>query len=337
MNVPFKDVHIAFISGNHMAGDAIMSIFNQKSRLRRGPEGDPNIYITGLLGQHAVVHTLSPIGSPGSTSLVITLHHMKRSFPNLRVLIVVGHATGAPDITALPNSDIRLGDVVVGVPTAKNAAGVKVINYIDDITQQTVLRAPQNFLLDALARVHKDNSPDGAASISEYVDDLIKSGEAPWLVDHGIDYRRPEQATDRLFRTGYKHVKEKTCWEEPCTDCDTSEVVRREARAHRNPVVHLGQIAAFPAGVESPALRDRVKAEAGSICIEGDMTCLSASSPPVFAIRGISDYGDSHNNPMWARYACLTAAALARQVLLGISKEEIAVQKRLVEDYGGDW
>lgn len=78
--------------------------------------GDDNIYILGRIAQHNIVLARLPAGTTGITPAAKVATKMRRSFPRIRVGLMVGIAGGAPSTNESPNRDIRLGDVVVSIP-----------------------------------------------------------------------------------------------------------------------------------------------------------------------------------------------------------------------------
>ncbi|KAL2836452.1 hypothetical protein BJY01DRAFT_221975, partial [Aspergillus pseudoustus] len=79
------------------------------------PSTDINAYRLGNIGPHNVAVACLPSGLCGATSAASVLAHMLFTFPSLRYALLVGIGGGAPSNTA----DIRLGDVVVGVPSGE--------------------------------------------------------------------------------------------------------------------------------------------------------------------------------------------------------------------------
>jgi hypothetical protein len=75
-------------------------------------QGDENIYTLGRIGQHNIVIAWLSAGSTGIAPAAKVAKDMLRSFPQIRFGLMVGIGGGAPS----SNTDIRLGDVVVGVP-----------------------------------------------------------------------------------------------------------------------------------------------------------------------------------------------------------------------------
>ena len=62
----------------------------------------------------------------------------------------------------------------------------------------------------------------------------------------------------------------------------------------------------------------------GVICFEKEAAGLMNHFPCV-VIRGICDYSDSHLNKDWQRYAAMTAAAYAKDLLNRVSSQGVAV------------
>lgn len=75
-------------------------------------QGDENIYTLGRIGQHKTVIAWLSAGCTGIAPATKVTKEMLRSFPQIRFGLMVGIGGGAPSM----NADIRLGDVVVGVP-----------------------------------------------------------------------------------------------------------------------------------------------------------------------------------------------------------------------------
>lgn len=79
-------------------------------------EGDKNLYTLGRIGGHNVVIAGFPEGSTGTTTAARVAEDMLRSFPKIRVGLMVGIGGGAPNFNPSSIRDIRLGDVVVSIP-----------------------------------------------------------------------------------------------------------------------------------------------------------------------------------------------------------------------------
>jgi hypothetical protein len=74
--------------------------------------GDDNVYELGRIGSHNIVLAPPHRGEYGTMSTVTVVTNMRRSFPNIRLGLMVGIGGSAPT----KHDDIRLGDVVVSSP-----------------------------------------------------------------------------------------------------------------------------------------------------------------------------------------------------------------------------
>lgn len=85
------------------------------------PPTDPNAYTLGKLGEHNVVIACLPSGVYGITSAAAVLAKMHSTFPSLRFALMVGIAGGVPS----RSTDVRLGDVVVSIPSGTSGGVVQ--------------------------------------------------------------------------------------------------------------------------------------------------------------------------------------------------------------------
>lgn len=79
---------------------------------------DDNSYLLGRMAGHNVVIAFTGSGNYGTNVAAQTAVHMVRTFHNIRFGLLVGVGGGAPNRPDPhdPLNDVRLGDVVVGVP-----------------------------------------------------------------------------------------------------------------------------------------------------------------------------------------------------------------------------
>ena len=82
----------------------------ERPRLRYQSDKDSNDYTLGKINEHNVVIAGLPLGRYGTTNAAVVARDMVRTFPNIRIGLMVGIGGGAPS----KHHDIRLGDVVVG-------------------------------------------------------------------------------------------------------------------------------------------------------------------------------------------------------------------------------
>ncbi|KAL4947036.1 hypothetical protein BDW69DRAFT_204829 [Aspergillus filifer] len=233
------------------------------------PQTDHNAYTLGYVGSRNVVVACLPSGVYGTTSAAVVLAQMLTTFPCLRFALMVGIGGGVPN----QNIDIRLGDVVVSVPTATSGG---VIQYdlgktLDDgrLHRTGSLNKPPQYLLTAISQIRSDTMAEGSQTsrIKEDIAELLHQCQ-----ESHEQFRRP--AKDWLFKPSYDHRSEVR----DCSLCDESQLVARTLRETTDPMIHYGLIA----------------------------------SASMLVIRGICDYCDSHKHKEWQGYAALTAAAYAK-------------------------
>ncbi|CRG89769.1 putative WD repeat-containing protein all2124 [Talaromyces islandicus] len=277
-----------------------------------GPEiddKDENTYVYGRVANHHVVIGCLPAGRYGTNSAATVARDMVRSFPHLRFALIVGIGGGAPT----KDKDIRLGDVVVSQP--RDGFG-GVIQYDlgkklqDGRFQKTgQLNAPSAKLLGVIPEMRRRyNDKRKSDRIAEH---LQRMDEVEY-------YQRP--MVDQLYRTEYQHVGGKGCGQ-----CDPNRIVERpERRVHRTIAVHYGTIASGNTVMKDATLRDTYAndPELNVLCFEMEAAGLM-NSLPCLVIRGICDYCDSHKNDDWHKYAALTAAAYARELLLVLKPQRV--------------
>jgi nucleoside phosphorylase len=278
-----------------------------------GPElmedNDDNTYVYGRIVKHHVVIGCLPAGRYGTNSAPRVARDMVRTFSKLRFALVVGIGGGAP--TA--ENDIRLGDVVVSEPrdglggVIQYDLGKRLQNGWFQKTGQ--LNAPPEKLLGVIPEIRRlyndKKKPDRIAKHLRRIDDMD-------------DYKRP--MLDRLYKTDYQHFGGKDC-----RQCDPNQGIKRPERQNRRIItVHYGTIASGNSVVKDAIFRDvyAKDPELNVLCFEMEAAGLM-NNLPCLIIRGICDYCDSHKNDDWRKYAALTAAAYARELLLVLKPQHV--------------
>lgn len=84
-------------------------------------EGDPNGYVLGTMNALNVAIGYLPHGDQGIGAAATVATHMKRSFPSVRLRLLIGTGGGVPSTV----NDIRLGDVVVSMPDSTHGGVVQ--------------------------------------------------------------------------------------------------------------------------------------------------------------------------------------------------------------------
>jgi hypothetical protein len=84
--------------------------------------GDEYIFHAGdMYGHNIIIATLPASQEYGTGSAASLAGQLKKTFPNLWFGLLVGVAAGLPDLSRTPARDIRLGDVLVGLPEGESA------------------------------------------------------------------------------------------------------------------------------------------------------------------------------------------------------------------------
>jgi nucleoside phosphorylase len=277
---------------------------------------DHNVYNLGSIAGHNVV--IAGLHQPGNNPAATVVTQMRMTFPNLRFGLLVGIGGGVPVKT--DNGMIRLGDVVVSKPAGENSGAVQYDHgkaKAGQFERTGVLAPPPAVLLNAA----RDLAANRARSRKDPVEDNIKR------IDTSIPtlrkYKYPGAALDYLYKPGYIHLKPGVSCDE--CGCDPSQRVQRLTDDEEDEpyiVVHRGTIASGELVVKDAILRDQLAKEYRLLCFEMEAAGALADFPCI-AVRGISDYCDSHKNDQWHGYAAAAAAAYARQLFFHMPIDEV--------------
>ncbi|KAM0217015.1 hypothetical protein ACHAQD_007504 [Fusarium lateritium] len=284
---------------------------------------DTNSYWLGRIGQHNVVIAVLPKGEYGTASAAGVAINLLRSFPNVRIGLMVGIGGGAP---LLPNHDIRLGDVVVSSP-ADGHGGVLQYDFGKSIQEKKFqytrsLDQPPQALLTALAGLSTQHDKNGNR-LPEAVDEVLKN--RPRLKRK---YGRPSPDTDLLFKSDVVH-RDGLCIS-TCGKDSKNTIARREREPdiEDDLAVHYGTIASGNSLMKDAILRDRLAAEENALCFEMEAAGLM-NRFPCLAVRGICDYSDSHKSKEWQGFAAMVAAAYAKDLIYYLAPELVQTEQKL--------
>jgi nucleoside phosphorylase len=277
---------------------------------------DENTYICGAINGHAVVIATCPPGETGNVNAGRLAGPMFKTFPNVRMAVLVGIGGGIPrSIPAEdPLDDIHLGDVVIGWPGDGKPACVyhdrgksKVDGEFDMVS---TMQNPDWRLINALGVLISDHE----LNRTTFDNQLAR-------LQRHRKFAYPGHEHDRLFKPTYHHVGDSRSI---CTACDQKQLVHRP---HRNEdekhklIFHRGRIATGNTVIQDGESRDQIGARCdGALCIEMEAAGVDVNRQ-CLVIRGISDYADSHSNDVWKSYAAGKAAAFTRELLCRIQPE----------------
>lgn len=309
----------------------------QASRLLLDEEHDPIpfpsnrrfLYTYGEMKGHNVVMATAPMDDMGTTPAAHIISEMLLLHPRLKVCLLVGIGGGVP---TSEKEDVRLGDVVVGVPNREQRHG-GVIQYdygkaMHDNTFERIgsLNRPDTTLLSAVSEIRaRGVSKTSFYSYVHFFEGLEDDD------GHDHDFSRPTK--DILYPPDCIHRGRGACEQ---AGCDPKIAVQRKARPRKLPVIHYGTIASSNTVMKDAHKRDKLAEEIqGLLCFEME-TAGIANAIPYMAVRGICDYCDSHKNNDWQPYAAAVAAAFAKTLLSVIPVKQVRSKRDMSESGTGE-
>jgi nucleoside phosphorylase len=290
----------------------------------RVPHNDNNNYILGEIGEHNIVIAVLPKGVYGTTSATSVAKDMLRTFPNIKIGLMVGIGGGAPS----PKHDIRLGDIVVSTPYNKEG-GVLQYDVGKAIQKKQFkvtghLNQPPTVLQTAVSGLEAHYELHGH-QFQNTINNILENH--PRLKKK---YKRPDPNTDKLYLSRVLHPDDDdTNCIQVCSS-DPSDLISQEPRLsdQNNPAVHYGIVASGNKLMKDALLRDKFARENDVLCFEMEAAGLM-NHFPCLVIRGICDYSDSHKNKVWQGYAAMAASAYARDLLSSIPVNKIVAESRI--------
>jgi nucleoside phosphorylase len=200
---------------------------------------DKNDYTLGEIASHNIVICLLPAEENGMSSAAGVAAYMLRSFPNIRIGLKVGIGGGAPS----PEHDIRLGDIVVSMPS--NSHGGVVAYDFGKITQGQsfqstgFLRQPPSILCNAVYSLRARYERKGHRLHEALNKALAKRPSIRRA------FSRPEPESDLLYQSQVIHSEgDRSGCAITCGRDSNSLVFRaRRLEDEDNSVIHHGLIA----------------------------------------------------------------------------------------------
>lgn len=254
------------------------------------PHNDPNTYTLGSIGKHNIVIACLPKGKIGNNVAATFATQMMRTFPSIKVGLMVGIGGGIPP-------KVRLGDVVVSTPTGQYPGVVQwdfgKAEKAGEFKRTGALNNPPSALLTALTKLETNHEMAGS-KIPQYLDELA-------------------QKWPRLVR---KYIWSDSL-KDPVYESDTSD------RDPGDPHVHYGLIASGNEVIKDADFRDRLNESLGGDVLCFEMEAAGLLDFPCIVIRGICDYADSHKNKDWQEHAAAVAAAFAKELLQYVQPSDV--------------
>lgn len=266
--------------------------------------GDDHVYQGGDINGHNVIIATLPAGQEyGTGSAGALAAQIKKFFPNLWFGLLVGVAAGLPNLSINPPNDIRLGDVLVGLPDGKNA-GLKAY----DLGKQTcddglellrggyLLASTEPVVRSAIGSI-KLQAPNDAEVIRPFYQAMK---DLPHASGTFID---PGQEKDLLYD-----------YDESGSIVQIEREKREESKCTR---IWYGTIGSGEKLLKNMRRRNELRDTHQLIGLEMEAAGLM-NRIPVGVIRGVCDYGDENKNKQWQPYAAAMAASYAKAILCEI-------------------
>ncbi|KAF7504245.1 hypothetical protein GJ744_002567 [Endocarpon pusillum] len=286
---------------------------------------DFNTYAAGRVHKHNIVIACLPAGVDGTTAAATVAQNMLRTFPQIRIGLLVGIGGGIPHLKK--DVDIRLGDVVVSQPDGEHGGVVqydkgRIVTTDEDLglgfVRKGLLNKPPALLLNALSMLRAKHEIE-ESQMASYLRRMME--RKPKMKKTGYGF--PGNDQDHLFGLRPHRLNESQA------DTDTNVIatkdlveVVRPPRDTNDPEVHYGIIASGNSVIKHRGARDALRHKVGAMCVEMEAAGLMDGFP-CLVIRGICDYADEFKNDAWHRYAATTAAAYAKEFLLYISPQQV--------------
>jgi hypothetical protein len=214
-----EDYDIAWICALPLEMAAAKSMLDEIHGRLPQSASDGNTYTLGKVCSHNVVVTCLPAGVYGTTAAATVVSHMRSTFPNIRFGLMVGIGGGVPS----EKNDIRLGDVVVSMPSG-TSGGVVQYDYGKTISsgrfeKTGVLNQPPHILLTAISQLESTDMMGESQRISDVLSDVFERN-----LDMKAKFFYPTAEHDQLFNAIYDHPES----EDTCVTCDKTCLVDRE-------------------------------------------------------------------------------------------------------------
>ncbi|KAJ2992504.1 hypothetical protein NUW58_g2149 [Xylaria curta] len=296
-----EDYTVGWLAMSYIDQAAAIAMLDEThSQLEMDP-GNIRNYRYGEIGGHNIVITSLDWEGCKATNAASIADDVYHTFPSLRMMFMVGVASGVPG-----DVDVRLGDVVVGTSVIEYV-GLSAYPDEDSIGITGVSVIPPMLLrwgiqeMEALDEMDPHQVP---SIIRRTVHEIGQKNP------HIQQYSCRDSLQDLLFESTYKHTKPGKA----CDECDRSHLVERTPREDDCPVIHYGRIGTSSTIVENAGLRDKLAQLKPALCLEsGNGRAIDFFK--ALMVCSIGDYADSHKNPEWEQYAAATAAAYTKVYL----------------------
>lgn len=303
------------------------------------PPDDPNTYTLGSIGEHNVVIACLPEGRMGNNVAATFATQMARTFPSIRIGLMVGIGGGIPP-------KVKLGDVVIGIPVDQYPGVVQWdLGKAEDggkFRRTGALNSPPSALLTAVAKLRSRNRLKKHSLLPQYLEEMGKRW--PDLVPQ---YSEPpssglanSQGEVQISQSTFSAIWDMILaligyllgWQIIAPMDGGGELVQLNQAPKQQGVVdvHCGLIASGNQVIKDAKVRDGINEHLGGkvLCVEMEAAGLMNDFPCI-VIRGICDYADERKNDEWQPYAAAVAAACARALLNYVQPSHVASERPL--------
>ncbi|KAI0204126.1 hypothetical protein F4808DRAFT_448850 [Astrocystis sublimbata] len=291
------DYTVGWVAALPIERAAAQAVFDEEHEMLPKTRGDTNCYTFGRIGHHNCVIASLPMDGKGIVNAATVSSNMHRTFPSIKVFLMVGIAGGVSG-----TKDVRLGDVVVSTKLIRYDEG-KSLGENHFKTTSIPLR-PSQELRNAVGALEAQHE-----LAPSKIPDILRQIAARYPLMERYTCR--EELQDLLFEDSYEHP---TGFGDTCNQCDQSRLVIRKPRPSNHPVIHHGVIASGDQVIKNATTRDRLQREFEALCFEMEGAGV-IENLQCLVIRSICDYADSHKNKEWQRYAAAVAAAYTKELL----------------------
>ncbi|KAG8628804.1 hypothetical protein KVT40_002669 [Elsinoe batatas] len=265
-------------------------------------EDDLNSYSTGAIGHHNVVLVyLWSMGLLPSSSAAVSL---QKSYPCIRLALVVGVCGGVPDISHYHKS-VFLGDLVISTGLVQHDYGrVHEHGFETKRSSTNVMGQP----------------PPAIGSFISLLQTVLQPEQL--VVDADSD--TSDLPEDCCYPPGYIHRhragctecdQARSCSQAQRTDCQHLGCYHSLSRFRlpsMKPTIHFGNYGCGNGVLRSANFRDAVAAKYSLLAFEMEDVGVWQHFPCII-VKSVVDYCDSHKSKGWQKYgAAVAAAALVR-------------------------
>lgn len=339
-----KDFRIGIVCALPLEANAVTAILDRRLKREERPhlaEGDINSYTFGVIDRFKVV--IAHLGEMGNVASSRAGQDMSRSFPGVKLCLVVGICGAVPSIKG---NEVLLGDVVLSSSVVQYDFGRQFENAFrrKGQVEDTMGRAPPQ-IRNYFSNLRTNATKQELRSMThEYLQEVVHNK----LLEDKYHYPGHPQC-DHLYKTSYlhKHRGSSNCAECEAVNfcqvasevdcktlkCSATELVTRNrienirlewGRCKGNkdeaflkailPQIHIGGVASANKVLKSAAERDKIATDENVIAFEMEGAGIWDVFPTVI-IKSVCDYADSHKNKVWQKYAAATAASCSKAFL----------------------